>query len=438
MKLRIRYSANLVAVCLLAGCGRIEMVDGKSEDVASEIVASQSLENSSDWPMLFGPLRTSVADSSFDISRLLAGQFEPLWELQIGTGYGSPVISKNCTIFNYRVGDEDVVQCVETLTGSEIWQYRSPDTFKCTVDYSSGPYSTPLVFEDRVFCVGAQGHFACLDLATGNVIWKRELHDEFSVEVGLFPVGSSPLVVDDIVVFNLGASDSGAGVIGLDTKTGQTRWTATDHGAAYCVPFATVIDEQPYVFVITAFGLVSLNPYTGAVDWEIEHASRLPMAVNAVSPIMQGNRVVAVTGPGPGAICVKVLPDRTYREVWQDRKVLDSQFNSLLLADGNLYGFTTASQNGAEFRCVDFQTGELKWKYQSPLGRGQGVIVGENIILVGEKGHFAILERSAKRANVRLMTQEPVWPAPCYCAPAITEHALILKHEHRVIALRID
>jgi len=46
------------------------------------------------------------------------------------------------------------------------------------------------------------------------------------------------------------------------------------------------IDKQRFAFVMTAIGLVCLNPDTGEVDWEIDHYSRAPMSYNSVSPMV--------------------------------------------------------------------------------------------------------------------------------------------------------
>jgi outer membrane protein assembly factor BamB len=392
----------------------------------------EHLPAGNDWPQLFGSDRTSSRRGlGLDLAWGDQGPTE-LWSVEVGSGYGSPVVSENRVVFNHRVDDLEIVQCVAADTGTTLWTHESPTTFVCDYEYSSGPLSTPMIHQGRVYAAGGQGQFYCLDLGTGELIWDRDLRSEYDLQDDLFAMGSTPLLVGKHLIFNVGAVDHQAGIIAMDAEDGTTVWEATDHGAAYCSPFATQIEGEPYVFVITAVGLVSLHPETGEVDWVIEHRSRAPMSFNSVSPLAHRNQVIAITGPGPGAVCVEVLPDRTYRKAWRDRRVLDSQYNTLMLANGKLYGFTAAGQGGAELRCVDFETGDLIWKYHSILRRGQGLVVGDAILVLGERGHLAAISRAQDDPEVIAFTSEPLMSEPCYCTPAIAGTRLFLKDEERV------
>ena len=161
------------------------------------------------------------------------------------------------------------------------------------------------------------------------------------------------------------------------------------------------------------------------------------MSFNAVSPMVSGNKVLVVTGPGPGAVCVEVQSDRSYKRLWRDRRVLDCQYNTLLVHDGYVYGFTSAGQGGAEFRCVEFATGDLSWRYHSVLKRGQGLVLGESIVLLGERGHLASLVRQPGLPKVIAFTEQPIMQGSCYCAPAVDGRHLYLKDEQRLVAVKI-
>lgn len=441
-------SVSFTSVSFIAGCNKEPEVSGDTlpteepesadtpDQSAAEIFRSvtQGETNSrqdSDWPQLFGPDRTSVVDTVIDPIWGEDGPSE-IWSFDIGTGYGSPVVSDGKLVFNHRIGDQEILQCVDAETGEPIWEHRYATTFETEYEYSNGPYGTPVIAGGNVFAVGGQGQFFCLDLATGEIVWDRPLYEEYGMEDDIFPVGSAPLLLERQLIFNLGAGDKNAGIISMDRETGETLWEATDHDPAYCTPFAAKIHNQPFTFVVTEFGLVCLNPEDGTVDWTIEHRSRSPLSYNAVSPLVDGDKVLVVTGPGPGAVCVRVLPDRSYEPVWKNRRVIDCQYNSIMLHDGLVYGFTAAGQGGAEFRCVEFETGKLRWKYHSVLRRGQGLIAGNAIVLLGERGHLASLIADPKSPQVLAFTQQPVMSEPSYCSPALANGRLYLKDETRI------
>ncbi len=395
--------------------------------------AAAASQQSADWPQLFGPARTcNAGDQLVDLAWGTDGPNQK-WSIEVGTGYGSPIVSGRYVVFNHRIGDEEIVQCVDAADGTTIWTHRYPTTFQCDVEYSNGPYSTPVIVDHRVFAVGGQGQLFCLKLDSGEPIWERNLHQEFGVEDGLFPVGASPMIDQGRLIFNLGATDRNAGIIALDADTGEDLWQSTDHPAGYCSPMAATIHGERFMFVMTNRGLVSLDPETGMMDWMVEHYSRSPMSYNAVSPLVVDDKVLLMTGPGPGAVCVQVHPDRTHSELWRDRRVIDSQYNTLLLRGNDVIGFTSAGQGGAELRCVDLASGTLRWKYHSVLRRGQGLVVGGALVLLGERGHLAALLPGEVMPQVLAFTEKPLMSEPCYCAPAIADAKLYLKDEQRLV-----
>lgn len=130
----------------------------------------------SDWPALFGPNRTSYIDAN--VHPVWGPEGPPLmWEVPVGTGYGSPVTASGKVVFNHRVEDQEIVACHDVRTGQNIWEFRQPTTAECNFEYSDGPYSTPIidVTRDRVFNVSAQG----------RIVWQsttatRSLESELS------------------------------------------------------------------------------------------------------------------------------------------------------------------------------------------------------------------------------------------------------------------
>lgn len=387
------------------------------------------------WPQLFGPQRTCVApDQPVDLSWGADGPDE-LWSMEVGTGYGSPVVADGKVIFNHRVGEEEIIACVSADEGVWLWEHRYPTSFVYDGDYSDGPYSTPLVAEGRVYSVGAQGQLFCLQLATGDVIWNRELHQEYEIQerdsvLDKFAVGATPLFSDGRLIFNLGGVD--AGIIALDAASGDELWKANDDPAGFCSPFAAKIHDQDFVFVYTDRNLVSLDPASGELDWQVEHYGRAPMSHNAVSPLVVDDKVLIVTGPGPGALCVQVHADRSFTQLWKDRRVLDSQYNTLMHFDDSVIGFTASGQGGAELRCVELATGQLRWRYHSLLRRGQGLVVADALVVLGEQGHLAALLPSQNEVTVLAFTEQPLMSQPCYCAPALAGSKLYLKDEQRI------
>jgi hypothetical protein len=180
---------------------------------------------------------------------------------------------------------------------------------------------------------------------------------------------------------------------------------------------------------------VALDPQDGSVFWSIEQRPKAPDSLNATSPVVSGDRVLMVTGPGPGALCVRVLPGGGYEEMWRDRRVLDSQFNPLVCTGGYIYGYTSSRHGGAVLRCVEVATGRMCWEWDSPLDRGTMLAADGKLILLGEHGHLAAVALDPHQARVVAPLIEPILAAPCYSTPALHRGRLYVRNEAALLAL---
>ena len=427
---------------LLVDQSSVEHAGGVRQAASDDGDSQTRLPTTCDWPALFGSNRFSTTDVALDPWWPGEGP-ELVWETESGTGYGSPVSAQGRVVFNFRRDDNEYVRCHRADDGQLIWEHAYPTTAVCDFEYSNGPYSTPIidVASGRVYNVGGQAQFQCLDFETGELIWERRLHEEYAVTADIFPVGASPILDRQStlplgqLIFNLGAEDAGAGILSLDCRDGKTLWTATDQGVSYGTPMMAVIHEQRFAFVLTAQGLVSLDPDSGKVDWSFPFRRTGDLTRNATSPLVTGDRVLLVAS-GPGAASLQVQPDRSFKKLWHHRRSLNSQYNTLILKDNAVYSFTSGGQGGADFCCLEIDSGKITWRYHSALKRGMGLATANRFVLFGEQGHLAALEASPEKPKLVAFTNQPLMQAPCYCSPALCNDLVVLKDEHRVAAFR--
>ncbi|OYP37466.1 PQQ-binding-like beta-propeller repeat protein [Rhodopirellula sp. MGV] len=408
-----------------------------SDAIHTDVDSSPPSTAVPDWPQRYGANRRATIDWSLGDPQLEVHGPRIFWEANVGTGYGSPVTSQGNVIQLHRVEDSEVLTCYDALSGQIRWEYRYATTFRCQFDYSSGPSGSPVIDGNYVYVVGGQHQVFCLGLTDGKLCWQRDLGAEYSLDDLDFAVGACPLIVDQMLIYNLGAEIKQAGIVALDCATGETIWTATDHSAGYCSPIAANIHGQPFVFVMTNRGLVSLDPLSGIVDWELEHHPHSDLSYNSVSPTVVDDLVLAITGPGPGALCVRVNADRSYSVNWKDRRVLDSQFNTLITHGNDVIGFTAKRQGGSRLRCIDIRSGDLRWESDCDLGRGQGLRFNSTLLLTGENGHLATIKLGADGPTKTVVTDTPVLDSPLYTSPAVFDRFIYVKNEHRLVCFEI-
>lgn len=388
-----------------------------------------------DWPGLFGPTNDAHTPETVAPEGWLPAGPPEVWRRAVGTGYSSPVVAEGTVVVLHRVADEEIIEAFDAATGETRWAHRYPTDFVCDFEYSDGPYATPTIHNGRVYTFGAQWQARCLDLRDGSVVWSRELADEYDpVTAEGFPCGVGAWIDDERLVINLG--DAGAGIVALDPTTGATLWSATDHRASYTTPRYAEPHGRPTLYAFTFEGLVALDPRDGRVWWFEKHRPSSPLSVNATTPVAWGDRVLAVTGPGPGAVCFEDQPAGAARVVWKDRRAIDSQFNTLMAVGEHVYGYTSSRQFRASLRCVALDTGRLAWDYPSVLKRGSGLVTGDRLLLLGEAGHLAVIEADPAEPRVAYFSEAPLLAAPCYSTPALSGGLLYLRNTESLVAYR--
>ena len=150
-----------------------------------------------------------------------------------------------------------------------------------------------------------------------------------------------------------------------------------------------------------------------------------------------GDLVLITAGPGAGSVCLRILPDGNYEELWRDRRVLDSQYNNLVCIDGFVYGYPSKWNGGAKFRCLELATGDLQWKWPAIIDRGSSLAVDGRFILLGETGHLATLKIDPAEPRPMSMTAEPIIDGPCYTQPALHRGLLYLRSEQKLLCLNL-
>ena len=132
----------------------------------------------------------------------------------------------------------------------------------------------------------------------------------------------SPLVVDNLVLVNVGGP--GAGIVAFDTKSGKEVWKTTDHEASYASPVAATVGGERHVLFFTREGLVSLDPKDGRVRFSKRWRARINASVNAATPLVVGDLVFLSACYGTGALLAKIRAEGV-TEVWKGDDVMSNR-----------------------------------------------------------------------------------------------------------------
>ncbi|MCX5684201.1 MAG: PQQ-binding-like beta-propeller repeat protein, partial [Planctomycetota bacterium] len=355
-----------------------------------------------------------------------------LWSKRLGRSYSPPVVARGALIAFHRIGDEEVLECLDALTGQSRWAFRYPTRYVDRYEYNGGPRSSPAIDGDYVYAYGAEGVLTCLALADGKKVWQRPLNKELEVPQGFFGVGVPPVIEKDIILLNAGGP-GGAGVVGINKMTGETLWKTSDQGASYSAPVVCTIGGRRMAVFFTKEGLLVVAPDTGKVLYEMPFRSVYHESVNAASPVIAGDVIFLSAAYYVGSVALQVPPDGPLKCLWRDKKNMQNHWATSIYHDGFLYGFNGRYENEAEMRCLDWKTGEVRWTSPRGLGRATFIMAQGHFIAMGERGDLTLIEvnpdRYVEKKRVRMLDY------PCWGPPVLANGLLYIRNETVLLCL---
>jgi outer membrane protein assembly factor BamB len=383
----------------------------------------------SDWPQFLGPSRNGVYAGAALNEKWPATGPRLLWRKEIGQGLSGPIVAGKRLILFHRVGDREIVESLDALTGAPQWQHAYPTAYRDDFGFDEGPRAVPVVADGIVYTYGAEGKLHAVDLSTGKPVWSVDAMRQFEVDKGFFGAAGSPLVEGGRVIANIGGKK--AGIIAFDAKSGKVVWTATTDAASYSSGVAATILGNRYAVFFTRAGLVGLDPASGQVRFQRPWRARQAASVNAATPIVVGNTIFVSAEYGPGAGALQ-FDGSKFADLWLSDEVLSNHYATSVFHEGTLYGFHGRQEFGPVFRAVDLQSGKVLWSTDR-FGAGSVTLAGNRLVIVRESGELILAAASPK--SFQQIAAAQVLPATVRAYPALADGLLYLRNDNTLVAL---
>lgn len=444
MQFRPSLARRLLALALLAPAASAGQ--DPPEDVAADSVltfhqAPKPLSADAvvePWPRFLGP-HDNASTKEAPLASFFSEDGPPLlWEREKGTGYASPALADGRLFLFHRLGDRETVECLAPETGRRLWVFDYPVVYRDKYGYSNGPRAGPVISEKRVYLLGVTAMLHCLDADTGNVLWKRNLEEEFEVPQNFFGAGPSPLVLGDKLILNLGGRDST--VAAFEKTTGKILWTTPDEwGASYASPVAATLRGKERILVFAGGesdspyfgGLLCVDPGTGEIDDRFPWRADKYESVNASTPLVAGDdRIYISECYEKGGVMLEVDEDFKFKVAWK-APGFGMHWMTPVLHDGYLYGFRGRNEPDALLTCYDAATGNEQWRESEKMAwkkeidgrnfgwgffRGSILRAGEKFIVLGELGTLALFDLSPEGVTItsqaQLFAARSTWTLP--------------------------
>jgi outer membrane protein assembly factor BamB len=389
-------------------------------DPVSAPLPSPALQNVPDVPQFFGAGRNGVAQSVNLAHDWTANPPRQLWRQPIGAGWSAFAIVGGRAFTQEQLGEEEAVTCYDLLTGRLLWSHSNPVHFT-QWQGGDGPRATPTVQGGRVFAIGATGILDCLDAATGQRIWSRDVLAENQLENLIWGVSASPLVFDDTVIVT-GGLTNGPTVLAYRGSNGEPLWRSGADKASYASPSIATLAGRRVILSVNAASLTVHDPATGELLLNYPFADdKWPKASQPV--VLDGDRVFLSAGYGAGCALleIKAGPDGKLvaNQLWKNLR-MKTQFNSVAARDGFLYGL-----DDGLLACVEISSGERKWK-SGRYGSGQTLLVNDLVLVQSESGAVALAE--AQPGGFKELGRIPALSAKTWNHPTLAGRYLLVRN----------
>ncbi len=313
----------------------------------------------SDWPQWRGPQRNGVSTEIGLLQTWPVGRPKLLWQVNdLGSGYSTPSIAGGRLFFqSNRDVDNEMAVALDTRDGRLLWSTRLGKVGINQGLQYPGARSTPTVDGDLLFALGSAGDLVCLETATGKVVWKKNLHDDFAGRPGNWAYAESPLVDGDQVVCTPGGKV--ASLVALNKKTGELIWKSLAPNAGEAAYASAIIMEvggiRQYVQMMEK-AVVAVEAKTGRFLWR--YAETAKSQANIPTPVAHNDLVYTASRQGGGSLVKLTTTDGTVeaKQIYLSQKIPKGMGGAVQIAD-YLYG--TA---GRGLMCIEFATGKIVWE----------------------------------------------------------------------------
>jgi len=380
-----------------------------------------------DWPQWRGPNRDGlVSDAS--VPGTWPKTLTQQWKVTVGVGHSSPVVMNDRIYVFARQGEEEVLLCLESATGKEIWRSSQPVAYEmhnAARAHGKGPKSTPVLNNGNVCTVGIAGTLSCHDARTGKLKWRREFAKQYPKTSPLFGTAMSPLVLNGQVIAHVGGHDKGA-LMAFDAETGAIKWSNETDGPAYSSPIVVNLAGSRQVVTFMQKDFVGVDAGTGKLLWKVPAKSQYDE--NSVTPIAYKDMlIVSREERGLEAIrLVKQGPNIVPVEVWNNKEA-QLYLNTPVLQGNVLVGLS--ARNKGQFFSIDADTGKTLWLGPGRMAENAAILnlSGKVLLMLTNDAKLIVLPATAK--DFTPVAEYTVAESPTWAHPLVIGNRILIKDE---------
>ena len=401
--------------------------------------------NAESWPQFRGPDRTGVSASVDLLTSWPEDGPKRIWTAK-GAGRGYSSLSFSGGRF-FTLGDspstadddQEYLSCFDQTDGRQIWKTKLGAAWKEGPDDWQSSRSTPTIDGNRIYVLTAHGDLCCVDARRGDLLWSKNLKDDFGGKKGDGWGYSESILIDgDRLICTPGGSQKT--MVALNKSNGELIWSAArddDRGAGHASIVISEIDGIRIYVQTTASGALGVRATDGERMWSYE-IDRTTAVIP--TPIVRDDHVFFTAGYNRGGALLKqkkVANNRVeIEEVYPLNKKLQNKHGGIVLVGNEIYG--DSGDGGIPF-CADLLTGKIHWKKRGS-GKGSASVTSADghLYIWFSNGVIALAEASKDSyQEISTFKIEEGGDRPAWAHPVVYEGRLYLRMDDQIFAFEL-
>jgi outer membrane protein assembly factor BamB len=375
-----------------------------------------------DWPQWRGPNRDGTVTGAF-VPEVWPRALKEEWKIVVGIGHASPVESQGRVYVFARQGEDEVLLCLDAVTGKELWRSSQPISYEMN----------PAVINGTVYTFGITGVLSAHDARTGKLKWRREFSKEYPNTSPLYGTAMSPLVDNGLLIAHVGGHDKGA-LTAFDAETGVVKWSNDTEGPAYASPIIVTLAGVRQIVTTMQNDFVGVDAGTGKLLWKLPAKSEYE--TNSVTAVAYKDMVV-LSREGQGLTAIRLVKQGAEivpQEVWNNKEV-DLYLNTPVLQGSTLFGFSVRQKG--QFFAIDADTGKTVWQSPGRMGDNAAILNlgGRALLLLTNDANLIVQPVNAKSYSP--VAQYTVASSPTWAHPLVLGRRILIKDETSLISLSV-
>ena len=295
----------------------------------------------------------------------------------------------------------------------------------------NGTRSSVCINDGKLYIFNALGNLYCLEEATLDVVWTKDLINDLDGKTLQFGMTENPLIVGEKIFMHPGGEVYN--MVAFNKNTGELIWSSHGEGtpSAYGSPQYITGYSVPIVVTNSQEHIIAFNADTGEKLWSFPQKTQF--SVHANTPLYSDGMILSSTGGGGGSLMLRLNDGgKSVEQVWKNED-LDNQMGGLIKLGNYIYA---SGQNNRFWFCVDWNTGETKYKV-SEMAPCNVIYADGMLYCYSEKGTMSLVKPNPEKFELVSSFNITLGTDQHWSHPVIHEGVLYVRHGDTLMAYKI-